>query len=204
MFKISEFAPYFSKNSFDIKPETKIYSKKKEINKKKEDIDLLFYTVYTNVKLVQNVNDILKQYNERDEKIKIAEQLEQMKFKNKDDIMNNIIYDKRIKLITLNMICKLLNINLIYIYDKLFIRMKYNNTNPIVINNFCKIIEDFDLENLNNMFEINLEKSLKSVSSYKLGELQEIAKKMDITIDKKKKQDLYNEIKEYLNNHRFN
>lgn len=201
MLKISEFAPYFSKNSFNIKPEVSSISNKK--NKKSNDEDKLFYTVFTNIKIIENIHETLNIFNERDEKIKIAEKLEQMKFKNKDEIMNNLIYDKRIKLNTLNMICKLFNVNLIYIYDKLYIKMKYNETKPIVINNYCKILDDFDLEQLNNMFEVNLEKSLKSVSSYKLNELQEFANKLEIPIEKLKKQDLYNEIKLYLNKHNF-
>lgn len=201
MLKISEFAPYFSKNSFNIQSEVSNVSNKK--NKKSNDEDKLFYTVFTNIKIIENITETLNIYNERDEKIKIAEKLEQMKFKNKDDIMNNLIYDKKIKLNTLNIICKLFNVNLIYIYDKLYIKMKYNDTKPIVINNYCKILDEFNLEQLDNMFEVNLEKSLKSVSSYKLNELQNFANKLDIPTEKLKKQDLYNEIKSYLDKHNF-
>ena len=201
MLKISEFAPYFSKNSFNIQSEVSNVSNKK--NKKSNDEDKLFYTVFTNIKIIENITETLNIYNERDEKIKIAEKLEQMKFKNKDDIMNNLIYDKKIKLNTLNIICKLFNVNLIYIYDKLYIKMKYNDTKPIVINNYCKILDEFNLEQLDNMFEVNLEKSLKSVSSYKLNELQKFANKLDIPTEKLKKQDLYNEIKSYLDKHNF-
>ncbi len=204
MLKISEFAPFFSKSSFEIKPKPNEFPNKKQFNKKIE-IDYLFYTFYKNIKLIENITDPLDTYNERDEKIKFAEKLEQLKFKNKDDIMNNLIYDKRIKLNTLNMLCKLLNVNLIYIYDKLYVNMKYNETKPIVLNYNGKFssLDDFNLENLNDMFEINLEKPLKSVSAYKLSELQEISKKLNITTEKIKKQNLYDEIKSYLNKHNF-
>jgi hypothetical protein len=206
MLKISEFAPYFSKSSFDIKPEMEDFpSKKQIINKKKNDTDYLFFIFYKNVKDTLDTFDPLETYNERDVKIKLAEKLEQMKFKNKDDIMNNLIYDKRIKLITLNMICKLLNVNLIYIYDKLYVNMRYNETKPIVLNYNGRFssLNDFDLEKLNDMFEINLEKPLKSVSAYKLPELQDISNKIGVLIDKKKKQELYDEIKAYLNHRHF-
>jgi hypothetical protein len=205
MFKISEFAPFFSKSSFDInKIEMNDIPSKKQFYKK-NDTDYLFFTFYKKFKMIENDNNPLDTYNERDEKIKIAEKLEQLKFKNKDDIMNNLIYDKRIKLITLNVICKLLNVYLIYIDDNLYVKMKYNETKPIVLiyNGKFSSLDNFDLEKLNNMFEINLEKPLKSVSAYKLPELQEMAKKINITIEKAKKQELYDLIKSYLNKHNF-
>ncbi len=201
MLKISEFAPYFSKSSFDIKPDEKEFPKIKP-NKKKEDYDYLFHIFFTNLKQIE-MKDILNVYNERDEKIKIAEKLEQMKFKNKDEIVNNLIYEKRIKLSTLNIICKLMNANVIYIFDKIYVNMKYNETKPIVINYNCRLLDNFDLEKLNDMYEIILEKPIKAVSAYKLGELQEISKKLDISIEKKKKQELYDEIKSYLSKRNF-
>ncbi len=207
MLKISEFAPYFSKASFDIKTEKKSFHKKNEIEKKKdknkEYKDYLFYNVYSNIKSIQNISEVLDIYNDRDEKIKIAEQLEKMKFKNKDDIMNNLIYDKKINLMTLNMICKLFNVHLIYIYDNLYINMKYNETKPIIVNYNSKIIDNFNLEQLEDMFEINLEKPLKSVSFYKVNDLQDISKKLNLSYDKLKKQELYDQIKTYLNNRNF-
>jgi hypothetical protein len=200
MLKISEFSPYFSKKGFDIKSDKKHYSKKKEYNGKQ---DMLFYNFYTNVKMIENIHDALNGFNEVDEKIKLAEKLEQMKFKNKDEIMNNLIYDKKIKLCTLDIICKLMNVYVIYIYDNLFVKMKYNETKPIIIDNKSNILENFDLDKLENMYEVNLEKPIKAISSYKLAELQNFGEKLNIPIDKLKKQDIYNEIKTYLNTHNF-
>jgi hypothetical protein len=200
MLKISEFAPYFSKKGFDIKTDKNSYSKKKDNHHQKDE---LFYNFYTNIKMIENIHDALNGFNERDEKIKLAEKLEQMKFKNKDEIMNNLIYDKKIKLFTLDIICKLMNVHVIYIYDNLFVKMKYNETKPIIIDNKANILENFDLDKLEKMYEVHLEKPIKAVSSYKLAELKDFAEKINISTDKLKKQDIYNEIKTYLSSHNF-
>ena len=50
------------------------------------------------------------------------------------------------------------------------------------------------------LFQIlNIEKPLLSVSSYKLGELQDFCKRLKIVTELKKKQDLYNLLDEHLN-----
>jgi hypothetical protein len=95
---IRDYAPFFIKRCFDI-PD---YKKKKP---KKMVVlnDYLFYSFFYKI----NNLDItcIDKYNERQEKVQLAEKIDKMKFKNKDFIMNNLLYDKTIHLMTLHILC---------------------------------------------------------------------------------------------------
>ena len=107
------------------------------------------------------------------------------------------MYEKNINLITLNAIMKYYNKNLIYIQDKIYFKMIYNEDAPILfINENFNFIENVSIDNL---YEINnLEKPLNCVSYYKVNELTDIANKINIPYEKLKKIDLYNSIYNYL------
>ena len=91
-----------------------------------------------------------------------------------------------------NKICYNLNIfdNKIYCIKKINEKYGiYNNDDTI----------EYIKNNMDNKYIINNHsKPFKSVSGYKLKELQEIAIKLNIPIEKKKKSDLYSRIKEYF------
>ena len=76
--------------------------------------------------------------------------------------------------------------------------MKYNTDNLdfIYINDKGNDLES--LPDITKLLEINLEKPLRSISFYKLADLQDMATKLTIDIEKKKKQDLYDSIKMVL------
>jgi len=95
MIKLTDFSNHMMKSSFDI-PNPIMKKPKKYIIVQ----DNLFFALYSKK---NNVNPFtLTDYNDMNEKIKIAECLEKLKFKNKEDIINNLVYEKTINLDTLN------------------------------------------------------------------------------------------------------
>ena len=193
MINISEYSPFFIKRSFNL-PKYKLIKKQKI----KPKCDYLFYEIYHKINNVDITS--FNQYNEIQEKTNIAETVNTFKIKNKEYILNNLLYEPIINLITLNAICKYYKINLIYLQDKIYIKMFYSESDlsPLIINNEYKFLLSIDT---NNYYEItNLEKPLNSVSYYKLNELIEYAIKLDLPYTKIKKIDLYNSIYNYLVN----
>ena len=191
MFKINEYSNFFIKKSFNL-PQYK-YKKHKKIIEKRDN---LFYEVFHKINQMDISSYNFKQYNELQEKTKIAEGINNIKIKNKEQILNNLMYETNINLITLNAMCKYYKINLIYINDKICIKMCNNNEEPLFINNENKFLTHI---NVDEYYEIvNLEKPLNSVSYYKLNELVDYAIKLKLPYEKIKKADLYNSIYNYL------
>ena len=136
---IEDYAPYFMKRVFDV-PD---YKKKKE--KKKLILnDYLFYSFFYKI----NNLDITSydKYNEKQEKVKLAEQIDKMKFKNKDFIMNNLLYDKTIHLMTLNVLCIYYKVSLIFIVHNAYYKMNVTEQ-PLFMNSKYEFIE-FDITKL--------------------------------------------------------
>jgi hypothetical protein len=191
MLKIQEYSNFFIKRSFNL-PQYK-YKKIKKIVEKRDNLFYEFFHKINNIDISS-----YRQYNELQEKTKLSEGINNLKIKNKEYILNNLMYEPNISLITLNALCKFYNINLIYLHDRIYIKMCHNDDLPIiVINNECKFI-DTNTE-INDKYEItNLEKPLNSVSYYKLNELVEFAIQLNLPYEKIKKADLYNSIYNYL------
>jgi hypothetical protein len=191
MLKISEYSNHMMKNSFDI-PNPVIKKPKKYIIVS----DNVFFSLYSKK---NNLNSFdMGEYNETNEKIKIAECLEKIKFKNKEEIINNLVYEKTIQLDTINILCMHYKFNLVMIKNRTYVKMKYaDDTSPFLyINDNGQYLEN--PPDIQSLLEINIEKPLRTVSYYKLGDLQEIAVKLKIDIEKKKKQELYDSIKMVL------
>ena len=193
MLKISDYSNHMMKSSFDI-PNPVLKKPKKYIIVQ----DNLFFSLYSKIRNMDVSECSMKEYNEINEKIKIAESLEKIKFKNKEEIINNLVYDKVISLDTFNILVMFYKLNIIYIKDKTFVKMKYNEESK----DFLFITDKGNyLENpidISVLLEINIEKPLRSVSFYKLGDLQEMSIKLHIDTEKKKKQELYDSIKMVL------
>ena len=190
MINISDYSKFFIKSSFNL--ETPKY---KKIKKPKPTYDYLFYAIFHKINTIHTSG--LYQYNEIQEKVKLSEHINNIKIKKKEYILNNLMYEKNIDLITLNAIVKYYNKNLIYVQDKICFKMIYNDELPILfINEKYNFVDNVDY---NTLYEIiNLEKPLNSISYYKLTELSEIANKINIHYEKIKKVDLYNSIYNYL------
>jgi hypothetical protein len=167
--------------------------KRKKIKKKEEPYDYLFYEIYRKINNLDYIS--FTTYNEKQVKTKMAEEINKLKIKKKDFIMDNLLYDFNIHLITLNAICMYYKINLIFVKDQIYIKMFHNEDSPILVmdNNFKFL--DYTESIYNTHYEIiNLEKPMNCMSYYKLDELIQIAIKLHLNHEKIKKQILYDSI----------
>ena len=111
---IEKMSPFFLKSRFDI-PDFK--KKRVHTNIK----DRLFYSIFTKANSIDITDINSLHYNELNEKTLIAESIEKIKFKNKENIMNNLMYDKQIDLFTLAILCIHYKLNLIFIKSQTYI-----------------------------------------------------------------------------------
>jgi hypothetical protein len=189
---MEEYAPFFMKRYFDV-PE---YKKKKP--KKKIDLnDYLFYSFFYKI----NNLDITSfdKYNEKQEKVKLAEKIDKLKFKNKEFIMNNLLYDKTIHLMTLNILCIHYSVSVIFIIQNAYYKMNVSDKDILYMNSKYDFFE-FN-GNLDDYYEITqLDKPLYSLTYYTVPDLIEICDKLKLPHDNMKKQNIYNNIRSYLIN----
>ena len=188
MLNIREYSNFFMKRTFDLPK-----YKQKKIKKKEEPYDYLFYEIYRKINNLDYIS--FTTYNEKQVKTKLAEEINKLKIKKKDFIMDNLLYDFNIHLITLNAICMHYKINLIFVKDQIYIKMFHNEDGPILVmdNNFKFL--DYTESIYDTHYEIiNLEKPMNCMSYYKLDELIQIAIKLHLNYEKIKKQILYDSI----------
>ena len=188
MLSVSDYSKFFMKRTFDLPK-----YKQKKIKKKEEPYDYLFYEIYRKINNLDYIS--FNTYNEKQVKTKLAEEINKLKIKKKDFIMDNLLYDFNIHLITLNAICVYYKINLIFVKDQIYIKMLHNEDSPILVmdNNFKFL--DYTESIYDTHYEIiNLEKPMNCISYYKLDELIQIAIKLHLNYEKIKKQILYDSI----------
>ena len=188
MLSISDYSKFFMKRTFELPK-----YKQKKLKKKEEPYDYLFYEIYRKINNLDYIS--FTTYNEKQVKTKMAEEINKLKIKKKDFIMDNLLYDFNIHLITLNAICMYYKINLIFVKDQIYIKMFHNEDSPILVmdNNFKFL--DYTESIYNTHYEIiNLEKPMNCMSYYKLDELIQIAIKLHLNHEKIKKQILYDSI----------
>lgn len=185
---IASFSPYFMKSSFDL-PDMKIKKKRKKIPPS------LFTQFYKRVNEIDRSHIDDTTYQEWNERARLAEKLETMKFKQKETIINNLVYDKELMLETLSILCSFYKVNLIYVKGRTFIKMIYSDKPNWFMNEHNQFIEEL---NIDSYLEVTLEKPLKSVSYYKLADLQDMSTRLLLPLEKYKKQELYNSIKQVL------
>lgn len=193
MLSISDYNQFFIKKSFNL-PEYSIKYKKPI----KIEYDKLFYSIFNKM----NEHDITHiDYNIREtqEKIKIAEKMEKMdiiKNKNKELIMNNLMYDKLIHIKTFNALCMYYKLNVLFVKDNVYVKMFYSDKDDILTLNENYMFGDSI--DISNKYEIKLDKPLKSVGTYKLEELRDITKLLHLPWEGFKKQQLYDSIKNII------
>jgi hypothetical protein len=185
---IASCSPYFMKSSFDL-PDMKVRKKRKKTPPS------LFTQFYKRVHEIDRAHIDEHTYQEWSERTKLAEQLEKTKFKNKETIINNLVYDKDLLLETLSVLCAYYRVNLFYILGRTYVKMFHSDKPAWFMNDMNQFIEEF---NLDSYLEITLDKPLKSVSYYKLADLQEMSQRLLLPIEKYKKQELYQSIKQVL------
>ena len=197
MLSIAEYNPYFIKRSFNL-PEHKVKYKKPIVI----DYDPLFYCIFNKMNNHDITHIDYSKINETQEKMKIAEKLDTIKFKNKDKIMENLMYEKKINMKTFNALCMYYKVNVMFVKDNIFLKMFYNDKINDNINEFYTLNEHYNfIENIDvsEKYEIvNIDKPFKSVSSYKLDELKDISRLLHLPCDLKK-QLLYDSIINIIN-----
>ena len=148
-----------------------------------------------NIELMKKNNSILKQH-----KIKLC------------DYETNLLNSKNISLTTLKGLCAYNQVNLIYINNKTYYDFNFNDTQiPIIIHKSgktytCEINSTLaNIETIKQTYYYidNPNKPIKGISTYKIENLRDICKKLDICINlesgtRKNKKVLYEEIKAYL------
>jgi len=187
MIETEKVSHYFLKSRFDIP----------DFKKKRIPIvikDHLFYSIYTKANSIDITDINSLHYNELNEKTKIAECLEKNKFKNKDTIMNNLMYDKGIDLHTLAVLCMHYKMNLILMKEQTYLRFENGDKPYLFMNDSYKFV-DKTMDDVKEHLEICLEKPLKSITYYKLADLQDMSRRLNLPVEKNKKAELYESIK---------
>ena len=192
MLSIAEYNPFFIKKTFNL-PEYKPKHKKKIVI----DYDPMFYAIFNKIHNYDITNVNYSRINEKQEKIKIAVEIEKIKLKPKDrdDAVQNLMYENRINLKTLNALCMFYKINVLYIKDNIFINMNYGDSDTLYMEN-NKIVDPIDIS---TKYQVNLDKPLRCASYYKIDDLRQISTQLHLPIENSKKQQLYDSIHNVLN-----
>ena len=208
--KIEKYKTTNNCNTSKKKNNSKIF----EIDKK----DQLFWAFYIflfgqeEYHLITN-NFVIEKKFKIDTIIKIRENKNKLKMHkiSKNFIENELANEISISLKTLNCLALLYSLNIIYIKDKILFIMNYNNEEIIKCKNIIenkdnkiKIIDLSEdvLQNLINTYYIieNINKPFNSITYYKLNDLINISKKLNLDITPKLKQNIYTEIQNKLSN----
>ena len=176
--------------------------------KKKINLNNNFDKLFFNFLIIIKYPNLDINYNKNKEKIikyDIAKNLEKIKFKQINNVINNICYEDNINLYTLSALCKYYKLNFFYINENITHNMFYDEyTESYYLVNNNKDIKYVKKENYikmcKNVYNIeNIQKPLNSITYYKLNELEDIYNKLNIEKNEKyKKKDLYDNIKNYI------
>ena len=194
---IQEYSSFFIKRSFDL-PEYR----KKKIKLKPVYKDDMFYSFFFQINNLDITSTNFETYNEKQEKTILAEKLDKLKFKHKDFIMNNLMYDQNIHLMTLNILCKFYNITINFIKGQIVFPMCHGDTcngdtcngDTILCMNDKYQFIPHNQNIIDTLYIVSdLDKPLYAISHYKLVDLVDISKQLKLPYDLKK-QKLYDSI----------
>lgn len=184
--------------------------------------DTLFWCFYilkfgeSNYEMLDNINIVLEKKLKIDyvEKIRKEKQLiKSHKFATLTHLENQLANEEKIDLSTFFTLCVIENINILYVCKKTYFELLMNDNEIHIIrrlDNYSKYgYEGTDQSKIevyrSTLFKIdNVEKPVKSISSYKISELREFCSKLGIEIiikdtDKyKSKTDLYESLIQYF------
>uniref|UniRef100_A0AB39JBQ2 Rho termination factor N-terminal domain-containing protein n=1 Tax=Florenciella sp. virus SA2 TaxID=3240092 RepID=A0AB39JBQ2_9VIRU len=182
------------------------YESKKELN---NNYDKLFF----NFLCIVNPDKLNYEYNrihEKNIKYEMSHEMIDFKYKKIENVINNLCYEDDINLHTLSALASFNNINLIYNNNNIYsVLCDCNNSSrPYFLVNMNKDIYQICKEKLekikSNCYNVeNILKPMYSMTHYKLDDLKEMIDKMKIELEvekKYKKQELYDKIKQQLNN----
>jgi len=176
---------------------------------KKSKLDNNFDKLFFNFLIIIGYPELDINYNnniEKNIKYNFAQNLEKIKFKKMNNVIENMCYEENINLYTLSALCKYNNLNFIYVNENIKYEMFYNeDSNSYYLVNNNKDIKFIKKENLykicENKYNIqNIEKPINSITYYKLDELSEIYNKInnDYSDIKYKKKEIYEIIKKNI------
>lgn len=184
--------------------------------------DKLFWCFYimkygeTNYEMLENINIVLEKKIKIDyvEKIRKEKQIvKSYKFATLTHLENQLVNEEKIDLNTFLTLCVLDNINVFYVYKKMYFELLMNDDKIHIISrldNYSKYgYEGIDQTKIelyrSTLFKVdNIEKPVKSISSYKVSELREFCSKLGIEIyikdteKYKSKTDLYESLIQYF------
>jgi hypothetical protein len=194
---------------------SKINIREKEINIKKEkkeneitSLFLVFYNLYNKVEsfdlehsnLFKIKNSFSLKFIETLKKDRVFLKQNKLKF---HDIEASMLYDKDISIETLKALAMFYKINIIFINNNKYYIFENNDDDPYNIitknkynYNYETEIAKSDLDKKTNgcLYMESTKRNLKSIGSYKLPELKNMATILSINTDTKTKQKLYEEI----------
>ena len=183
-------------------------SNKQPLNKITNNSDELFWTIYKIVEGEYKYETNCNFKTEKDFKIKCIEDLRLIKTKLKtyklclNRVEDQLLNHKKINLETFFALSLLFSLNIFYVWNNKFFEFNCNENADIIViynnNNNITIRDNSKIEFYrNNLFYVeNLNKPLKSVTSYSKDELIDIAKKLNIENIPSKitKKDIYEKI----------
>ncbi len=133
----------------------------------------------------------------------------------KNVVENELLNEKKISMITIKALCFIYNINVFYIKNSVYYKILPDSTQK-EIKLINQVDENFGYKNFVSSFKIdyykenfweleNIGKPMKAISSYKVDEIKDIAKKLKIDLfnknqSKRTKKELYENISIKLNN----
>ena len=135
---IASFSPYFMKSSFDL-PDPKMKKKRKKFPPS------LFAQFYKRVHEIDRAHIDHNTFQEWIERAKLAEKLETLKFKQKEKIINNLVYEKDLLLETLSVLCAFYKVNLIYVKGRTVVKMIHSEKPIWYMNEQHQFIEELDV-----------------------------------------------------------
>jgi hypothetical protein len=196
MISLKEYNPFFMKRTYNL-PDYKPKYKKRVVI----EYDPLFYAIFNKIHNQDITHIDYSKINEQQEKTKLAVFIEQMKMKpkEKEGIIENLMYEKKITFKTFHALCLYYKINVLYVKDNIFIKFfndNQNDTDYLTMDERFLFVEPIDFT---NKYEINIDKPLKCESYYKIDELRKISELLHLPNEKMKKKQLYESISNVLN-----
>ena len=179
-------------------------------NTNKIELDL-FWCIYSCIKKDDNYDKTFKEKNKFI--IEFLEQIKKDKTLLKENklqyikIEQNLLYDKNISLAVVNAICLYYQINILYVLNAIYYKFigDIESNSFFLVKNINKkylVLKEPNEEIINTIFNnlyyvSNMNKIIYNVNYYKISELKEIAKKLNVSVVGKKN-DIYIKIKKIL------
>tara|TARA_Y100000389_G_C17293400_1_gene429195 strand:- start:18 stop:662 length:645 start_codon:yes stop_codon:yes gene_type:complete len=206
-FTLSKFYLHFAKGNK--RENDNFFAKKNRKNNKKTKLNNNYDKLFFNFLLIVKMDKLTLDYSKNSEikfKYEIAQQMENMKFKKIENVINNLCFDDTININTLSALCCFFSKSVFYFSQNIFLTLnneENNNENAYLVKRDLSIVyvkketikelqlKSFEINNVNKVFY--------SMSHYKLDELKEIAFKIGIEPEGKKKV-IYDKISQHLSN----